>query len=590
MSFFRKKGSASFRSSLKDILAETKWIYRHTRAYRRYVIAYVFLGLAATALSMLAALLSRELVNSIVNLGEEGWGGTRVAVSGISVVAVALVNILLSAFVSRFSTRINLRISNELRAEVYGMFMNTDWQSLQEFHSGDLLNRINTDVNTVAGSVLGWLPSLIIKGVSFAASLSIILIYDPTMALFALISAPVTFLVARPFVGKMRKYNSEMRTISSEMTSFHEESLQNAQSIKAFNLVDTFLTKLEKVQQVYYDKALDYNRFTILNSSFLSTVGMLVSYLCFGWAAYRVWLHKIDIGTMVLFIQLAGYLSSSLTALIRLVPSAIDCTVAAQRIMTIFDLPRENTEDREAVEALKQSGVPLTLELKDLRFSYQSRSMVLKDLQFRVEPHEMVAIVGPSGSGKTTLFRILLGLVDPDSGTARVTGGEESFPLSPSTRSLFSYVPQDNVIFSGTIADTLRLVRPEASDEDLHAALRVACAEDFVCRLPDGIHTSLKEGGGTLSVGQNQRLAIARAVLADAPILLLDEITSALDLETEKQVLENISALRNKTCIISTHRPSVLSLCSKVYRIEEAHLEPISPEEALKMTQEVAAE
>ena len=584
MSVLKKKGPPSPGSSLKEVLSETRWIYRHTRAYRKYVLVYVLLGLLTTALSMGAAMLSRELVNSIVYLKErEGYGGTRIAVSGIAVVAVSLVNILIGAFVSRYSTRINLRISNELRAEVYSMFMNTDWQSLQEFRSGDLLSRINTDVSTVAGSVLGWLPSLIIKGASFLASLIIILAYDPTMALFALISAPVTLLVARPFVGKMRKYSRKMRDVRSEMTSFHEESLQNAQSIKAFNLVDTFLDRLEKVQDTYYNTALDYNRFTILNSSFLSTVGMLVSYLCFGWGAYRLWLGKIDFGTMVLFIQLAGYLSSSLTALIRLVPSAIECTVAAQRIMTIFDLPREDASESAAVEAMKKQGCPLTLELKNLQFSYQSRSLVLKDLQLQVQPHEMVAIVGPSGSGKTTLFRILLGLVAPDSGTARVFSGEQSFDLSPSTRTLFAYVPQDHVIFSGTIADTLRLIRPDATDEELHAALRIACAEDFVNRLPEGIQTSLKERGGSLSVGQNQRLAIARAVLTDAPVLLLDEITSALDLDTEEQVLRNIAGLKDRTCIISTHRPSVLHLCSRAYRIEETHLQPVDPLEAIKM-------
>ena len=187
----------------------------------------------------------------------------------------------------------------------------------------------------------------------------------------------------------------------------------------------------------------------------------------------------------------------------------------------------------------------------------------------------MVAIVGPSGSGKTTLFRILLGLLQPTEGSAVLIGPEECVPLSPSTRSLFSYVPQDNVIFSGTIADTLRLVRPDATDDQLYDALRIACAEDFVRNLPDGLYSSLKERGSSLSVGQNQRLAIARAILADAPILLLDEVTSALDLETEQKVLKNIAELKGKTCIISTHRPSVLSLCNHIYRIKDQKLETL---------------
>lgn len=190
-----------------------------------------------------------------------------------------------------------------------------------------------------------------------------------------------------------------------------------------------------------------------------------------------------------------------------------------------------------------------------------------------MQPHEMIAIVGPSGSGKTTLFRLLLGLLHPTGGSAVLTGGGEALDVSPSTRCCFAYVPQDNVIFSGTVAETLRLVRPDAPEEALWAALRAACAEDFVRGLPGGLDCPLRERGGSLSEGQNQRLAIARAILADAPILLLDEVTSALDLETEQRVLENIAALPGKTCILSTHRPSVLSLCSRVYRLHNAALE-----------------
>ena len=456
------------------------------------------------------------------------------------------------------------------------MFLRTDWESLQQYHSGDLLSRINTDVTTVANSVLGWLPTLLIKLAQFVTSLTVILCYDPTMALIALITAPITLLAAKPFVSKMRFMNKEMRNVNSDMIAFHEEALQNAQSIKAFNLVDSFSDRLRGVQARYYNTALRFNRFSVFNSSLLSTAGLIVSYLCLGWGAYRLWRGKIDFGTMVLFIQLAGYLSSSLSSLIKLVPSAIECTVSAQRIMTIFDLPREKLEGLEAVEALRKTD--FSLHLADLRFSYQSGALVLDGINLTVAPREMIAIVGPSGSGKTTLFRILLALLRPTGGTAELISGELRVPLSPATRSLFSYVPQDNVIFSGTIADTLRLVRPSATDEEIYAALEVACADSFVKALPKGIYSTLQERGSSLSVGQNQRLAIARAVLADAPILLLDEVTSALDMETEQQVLQNIAALPNKTCIISTHRPSVLSLCDRIYRIRDAHLTPLSKE------------
>ncbi len=565
--------------TLKDVIRETGWIYSHMRAFRKAIFAYVILGLIATAMSMLAALVSKELFNSIVQIGQfDGYGGRRIMAYGAAVVLLALLNILLSAFISHYGTRVNLRTSNALRAEVLELFLNTHWESLHDYHSGDLLSRINTDVTTVANSVLGWVPTLLIQSARFIGSLAIILFYDPTMAVISLLTAPVSILAAKPFLGKMRKLSNDMREVSAEMMAFHEETLQNAQSIKAFNLVQTFVSRLYKVQGKFYDKSMEFSRLSLQNTSFLSVCSTLISYSCLGWGAYRLWARQIDFGTMVLFIQLAGYLASALSALIKLVPGAMECTISARRIMTILDLPRENLEDVPKVEEMLEKKAPIELELRDLQFSYQSRDLVLDSLQLTIAPNELVAIVGPSGSGKTTLFRILLGLLSPKSGTAVVHSGGQSINLSPSTRALFSYVPQDNVIFSGTLADTMRLVKPDATEEEIYEALHIACAEDFVRKLPGGIYCPLKERGGSLSVGQNQRLAIARAILADAPILLLDEVTSALDLDTEEKVLANIAALKHKTCILSTHRPSVLRLCTHIYRIHETHLEEVQVE------------
>lgn len=570
MSLIRKLRDRLQGATLHDLWVETRWVLHHSKRYRRSIAAYVLLGIASIALSLLSSLSSRELINAIVYL--QG-GGRRVLFCGVTVVLLAGSTIVLNALVSRFSAKINLRIGNELRAEVFGMFLNTDWESLQQFHSGDLLSRINTDVSNVAGSVLGWIPSLILRLTQFLASLAVILVYDPTMAVLALLSAPVTLLLSRPLVGKMRSFNRDMRAVGSEMTAFQEETLQNIPAIKAFHLVDAFRERLDRVQERYYDTGIAFQRFSILTSSFLSSCGMLVSYLCLGWGAYRLWQGRIDFGTMVLFLQLASYLSSSLSALIHLVPSAIEASVSARRIMSVLELPREQLDHPERAQRLVREGVPLALSLQGLEFSYQGRAPVLKQLDLQVQPHEMIAIVGPSGSGKTTLFRLLLGLLHPTGGSAVLTGGGEALDVSPSTRFCFAYVPQDNVIFSGTVAETLRLVRPDAPEEALWAALRAACAEDFVRSLPGGLDCPLRERGGSLSEGQNQRLAIARAILADAPILLLDEVTSALDLETEQRVLKNIAALPGKTCILSTHRPSVLSLCSRVYRLHNAALE-----------------
>lgn len=576
---FRKFQNHIQKGTLKEVMRETAWIYGHMRSYRKAIFAYILLGLIGTAMSMLSVLASKELFNAIVKIGTaDGYGGRRILAFGTAVVALAIFSILLNAMVSHYTARINLKVSNSLRAEVFELFLNTDWESLHEYHSGDLLSRINTDVTTVSNSVLGWVPTLVIQLTRFIASLVVILFHDPTMALISLLTAPVSILAAKPFLGKLRKLSGDMRDVGAEMMAFHEETLQSAQSIKAFNLVEVFVSKLYKVQDKYFKTSMEFTHTSVLNTSFLSAVSTVISYSCLGWGAYRLWAHQIDFGTMVLFIQMAGYLATSLSSLIKLVPSAIESTIAARRIMTILELPRENLEDREEVKELIAKQKPIELKLKDLQFSYQQRDLVLDSLELEIKPNELIAIVGPSGSGKTTLFRILLGLLRPNSGEACVRSDGKVIPLSPSTRALFSYVPQDNVIFSGSIADTLRLVKPDATDEELYEALRLACAESFVRKLPGGVYCVLKERGSSLSVGQNQRIAIARAILADAPILLLDEVTSALDLETEERVLANIAAMKHKTCILSTHRPSVLRLCTHIYRIQETHLVEVAAE------------
>ena len=219
-------------------------------------------------------------------------------------------------------------------------------------------------------------------------------------------------------------------------------------------------------------------------------------------------------------------------------------------------------------------------------FSYTEDKRVITSSCFRAAPGEIVALVGPSGEGKTTMIRLILGLVHPDTGTAclRACDGTE-VPVNADSRGLFSYVPQGNAILSGTVAENLRMVREDATDEEIVEALKIACAWDFVSKLPEGINSKVGERGRGLSEGQAQRLAIARAVLRDAPVLLLDEATSALDVATERQVLRNIVKQRpNKTCIVTTHRPTVLNLCQRVYRVMETHVTELSEEESGRMS------
>lgn len=578
MEFIKKVIKKIKDGMLQEMYEETKWMYTYAKKYKFQIVFYICLGIMTTLMGLASSVGSKYLIDAVT-----GQDTGNIALIAIFIVSMGLFSIGINAVTTMISARINIKVNNEIQAEVYDKILVADWISMKEFHSGDLLNRLNGDVNTVASSILSWIPSLITRGVQFLGILAIILYYDPTMAVIALGSAPVMVIVSKTLMKKMRNYNKRMREVSSEVMSFNEESFQNIQSVKAFDLVEFFSNRLRNVQQNYKDVYLDYNKFSVYTSSFMSVVGMFVAYACFGWGVYRLWTGHITFGTMTLFVQLSSQLSSSFKSLVSLVPSAISATTSAGRIMEFFKIKNETKLDDEKVRLIQNNtqGKGLSVELEDVNFSYNSTKIVFKNANIVANPGEIVALVGPSGEGKTTMVRLLLGLINAKSGSAVIKDiNGISCKISSETRRFFAYVPQGNTIFSGTIADNMRMVKPDASDDEIIDALKTACAYDFVKKLPQGINSKVGERGGGFSEGQAQRISIARALLRKSPILLLDEATSALDVFTERQVLRNImNSGYARTCIVTTHRPSVLTMCDRVYRIDSGDVSDIDEKE-----------
>lgn len=552
---------------LQEMYEETKWMYTYAKKYKFQIVFYIFLGVLTTVMGLASSVGSKYLIDAVT-----GQDSGNIALIALFIVAMGLFSIGINAITTMISARINIKVNNEIQAEVYDKILVADWISMKEFHSGDLLNRLNGDVNTVASSILSWIPSLITRSAQFFGILAIILYYDPTMAVIALGSAPVMLIVSKTLMKKMRDYNKRMRQVSSDVMSFNEESFQNIQSIKAFDLVGLFSKRLRDVQQNYKDVFLDYNKFSVYTSSFMSVVGMFVAYACFGWGVYRLWTGHITFGTMTLFVQLSGQLSSSFKSIVSLVPSAISATTSAGRIMEFFKIKDESDLEDDKAKLIQNNtqGKGLSVVLDDVEFSYNENKTVFQHADIVANPGEIVALVGPSGEGKTTMIRLLLGLINTKSGNASIRDiNGVSCKISSATRRFFAYVPQGNTIFSGTIAENMRMVKQDATDAEIVEALKAACAYDFVNRLPDKINSKVGERGSGFSEGQAQRLSIARALLRKSPILLLDEATSALDVFTERQVLRNIMNMGYaRTCIVTTHRPSVLTMCDKVYKID----------------------
>ena len=567
---------------MRQFLRECAWIGKYTLRYKWQVIWYTFLGLLGTVMSLAGSVASKYVIDAVT-----GNDSHVLITAAVFYVLMQLCRIGITAITGRISTKVNILVSQQIRADVFDRMMETDWEAVSSYHSGDLLNRLAGDVGTITSGVLGWIPDLVTRFMQFVGTLGVILYYDPTLAIFALLSAPVSMVVGRFATGRMRTHSQTMRKLSSELMVFNEESLQNLQTLKAFDLTARREDELRQLQKKHKKVSLDYNLFSLGNTVILSLVGTVTTVACTGWGVYRLWTGHISYGTMMLFLQLATSLAGAFTGLIRLIPNAISSATAAGRVMEITQLPREdysrNAEAREFKKNHSDTGIQVTMDQVD--FGYAKGNAILQDVTLRADAGQIVALVGPSGGGKTTILRMLLGIVRPRQGVLQVTARDgKAMPLDASTRCLFSYVPQSNTVFAGTVSENLRLVKPNATDEELHWALRIACAEEFVMKKAQGLDTPIFEKGGGFSQGQIQRISIARALLSDGPILLLDEATSALDIETERKVLKNImEADLHRTCIVATHRPSVLSLCQRAYRVEGGQVRQVSQKELTEL-------
>ena len=563
-----------------EIVDDWKWIFGYSLKYK-WIIAYsLFLGILSTTLGLIGSVINKYLVDIIT-----GYQTDKLWI----LITMAIVNLVLGLVISPIMGRINLKIgiylNNDIQSDLFDKIIDSDWGELNKYTNGDVLNRFTGDAGSVSGNAIGWLPSIVISIYQFIATFLLIMHYNKVMALLAFASAPFTLVAAKFIIKKQRDYAKKVREMSSQVMTFQVETFYNLDTIKSFGVADQYSRKLKWWQRAFKDIQLKYNMFTIKTGLYMSSVGALVSATAFGYCLWLLWTHQITYGTMMLFLQQRGALAGAFSSLIGLVPTFLNSSVSAHRIREIVELPKE-MHIPQSSELDKYVDHGFSVELRGVDFAYVEDKQVITDSEMHAYPGEIVALVGPSGEGKTTLIRLILGLVHPQEGEAVIRSWDgREVPMNAETRHLFAYVPQGNTILSGTIAENLRMAKEDATDEEIVEALKIACAWDFIEKLPDTFNSKIGERGRGFSEGQTQRIAIARAVLRDAPILLLDEATSALDITTERNVLRNIIQQKpNKTCIVTTHRPTVLNMCQRVYRVIETKVTELNEEESARMS------
>ncbi len=573
--------------SLSNFLNHLRWIYSYAKKYWKKIVIYTLLGLMGTFLSLFSGFATRDMVDIIT--GHQV--GTLIATFAF-MIGVTLGNTIINQVSNYISSKISITVESDLKAEIFYKIMITDWESLSEYHTGDILTRWNSDVAIISNGILNFVPNFVVFTSRFVVALIVMLQNDWTFAAITFLTMPLSIFLSKHMMKKMRENSLKTMEITSKISGFNQETFSNIQTIKSFSLVPQYIKRLHTLQKEYFLINMKYQRAAIWIAIFNILLSTLVSYLAYGWGIYRVWSNVITYGTMTLFISLSGTLSSAVNSMISLFPMLIKMSTSAQRLMDLVEMPLEDfSNDSDVKEFAKQNlDTGISICLDKVNYSYKNGNEVFKGASIEANPHEAIALVGPSGEGKTTMLRLILALINKKGGEAELYGEnsfktedgkeEKSIPLNAAARQLFSYVPQGNTMLSGTIAENMRFVKPDATDEEIWNALDMACAKDFVEKMADGINSELKERGGGISEGQAQRLSIARALLRKSPLLLLDEATSALDVATERRVLKNIMKDEYpRTLIVTTHRPTVLSACNRVYAIQDKKCKVLNEEE-----------
>ena len=511
---------------------------------------------------------------------------------------------------------LGVRARNRMQQVTLARLLRSEWRGREAMHSGDVINRLETDVNRVVDFLTETIPSMISTLALFIGAFIYLMQMDTWLALITVGILPLFILVSRFYVARMRQLSRKVRESDSFVQSLLTETMHHRMLIKTMEANDQMLNRLENTQSELRDRVKKRTAFSVVSNLFLNagfSLGYLIAFL---WGLLRLHAHTLTFGGMTAFLQLVYRIQGPARDLTKLAPAFVSVLTSAERLMELEEVPEEEQGDPVMLEE------PCGVRFSNVTYSYSKDQLpVVNHANYDFTPGSCTAILGETGAGKTTLIRLLLALIRPQegeitiySGKCRVESGKfatapqdsptavanstlytlhsqlsvphsqlstlssqfsvhssqfsvHSSPLSPLHRCNFVYVPQGNTLLSGTLRDNLRIGAPEATDEQMNEALRLACA-DFVSELPAGLDTTFAEQGGGLSEGQAQRIAIARALLRPGSIILLDEATSALDADTERMLLDNILRDRKKTVIFVTHRQAVVGYCDRVIRVE----------------------
>lgn len=535
-----------------------KWIYARTKRFLP-AVAVTSLISAFTAVSyVLLALITKR----VLDIATKDAAGS-LAAAGTALFAVIAVQVILSACQSLLNAYVNGRLTLSLRSYLFTLICRKRYSQISRYHSGDILNRLTSDVDVVVSSSVSIIPSVVSTVAKITAGIGAMIFMNPIIAAVILVLGITVPAIGRAINKKYKYMHKECQRTEGKTRSFMQECFENIVVIKSFASEKPFVKRLTVFMEDNFRLKIKRTGISVLASICLYTFFTAGYYAVLLWGAGGLAAGTLTYGTLMAFLQLISQLRAPLQNVSGILPQYYSALASAERLIEL-----EKTEDekppleKESADRLRDNFE--SLEINGLCFGY-GREAVIENCSFKIEKNKITAVTGESGSGKSTLFKLILGLYSPTAGSITVNG---KIPVDASVRGLFAYVPQGNMVLSGTVKDNITLCNPDVDEERLINAAKAAEIYDYISSLPDGFDTVLSERGAGLSEGQIQRISIARALLTEAPVLLLDEATSALDETTETRVLENIKAMSAKTVVFITHRNTSLKVCDRIIRVE----------------------
>lgn len=520
----------------------------HHKACRSRAVINVLIGLAQVAIGLGYV----ELMRRLTDVAAGNMSGS-IAFYLSLIVGLYVISFALEVAYTWVSALLGVKTQNIMQQAFFSRILNSKWKGIGRFHSGDVLNRLFGDVNDIVRLMTEVLPNTVIVAVQLVASFIYLYTMDRSLALLIAAVSPVFLLLSKVYMKRMRRIVRKIKDSNSNLQAIIQESIQHKMIIKVFGQSHNMVQGLEKRQSLLRSQIKGRAKFSTLAST-IKRVGFSGSYLiALTWAAYELQDNLITVGMFMAFIQLIFRIQGPMQQMTQLLPVFVNSLTSSERLIELEELELEELGEPILLDK------PVGIRFENVNYKYSDNGrLVLEHFTHDFKPGSFTAILGATGAGKTTLIRLMLSLINPHEGKVSIYSANRTETAVPNTRCNFSYVPQGNSLFSGSIRENLRMGNPDATTEEMHKALKIALA-DFVLDLPDGIDTLCGEGGGGLSEGQAQRIAIARAIIHPCNVLLLDEATSALDIETERELLENIKKHYSETTIIFvTHRLAVV--------------------------------